>query len=654
MSTLRDAAPIDVDRALIDFPYFCQRCLQIQLKSDLAGEERALIGPFIWNEAQWIIWGVMCDLIERGLPVRLVILKARQFGISTFFCAWLFWWAWRSHDTHCAIVAQSKNNTLENMQNTMRLFYESLPEDLRPALPNRRSGTLAKGGTDFADRRTSIRLLAAKKAELARGASFLHVLATEVAHYDDASEYFGALTPAMGERRDTTLVMESSPQPGWFWDQYRAGRGSKTQPSIFLPWFVVPSLYNRPLTKKRGHLYDAKTGDRVSFTREERQEQAYCSREWQRLFGKGPVSDEQLYWRQRKIHDPSPFGYDGDEEFFNQEFPRDDVTCFERSVRSAFRIVLPIVRASVDAVVEECADHAIGQLECETIEQQLKPFEAHEVAFVRERREGLIDFERTAGIEVFRKPEKGYTYTIGCDVADDMEIAADEDDACFSVASVYCCNTHEQVAEWRGSIDPHAFGDEIAKVGYYYNTAMVNVEYNNMGVTTVDRLVKYLGYPNRFKWPKFDEAGVLTKKEMWVTSDRTKNLMISALRHAIKGGLYVVRSVGLQEELTAYKIENGHYRVGRGAFADRIVAAALAWQCVEQTDYYANQVMKSFAVSERIRPVASGQAKRALQRQKLALAAAIDEDQPDNDSLPAEFDDLRPDPIGDLWEAVGL
>jgi hypothetical protein len=192
---------------------------------------------------------------------------------------------------------------------------------------------------------------------------------------------------------------------------------------------------------------------------------------------------------------------------------------------------------------------------------------------------------------IFQMPKPGYIYTLGADVADEMGVGADEDDNAFSVVEVYCCNTREQVAEWRGSIDPHDFGDVIAMIGYLYNTALINVEFNNMGVTTVDRLTKYLEYPNRFRWPKFDEAGKYTKKEMWWTDDKTKQLMIGSLRSAIKRELFKVRSPGLQEELTAYQIQGGRYAPGPDAFADRIIAAALAWQGVEQTDYGLDKAM---------------------------------------------------------------
>ena len=81
------------DRMLVDFRFFCSK-LRIRIKSDIkrgAGvEEQGALGPFAWNNAQRIVWAYMVRQMKLGLPIRLVILKARQFGISTFFCAWLF------------------------------------------------------------------------------------------------------------------------------------------------------------------------------------------------------------------------------------------------------------------------------------------------------------------------------------------------------------------------------------------------------------------------------------------------------------------------------------------------------------------------------------------------------------------------------------
>jgi hypothetical protein len=636
------------DRALVDFPFFARK-MKIRIKSDISteGEAEGRLGDFIWNEAQWIVWFWMCEQMARGLPIRLIILKARQFGISTFFCCWLFWWMWRKTQVRTLIATQNKGTTLNAMMETMDRFYQSLPEGFRPSLRAKGADRISKDELYFDDRKSACIPVGADVKDAGRGDAFDLALCTEVAAYKAAKEFFGAFTPAMGRRADTSLVMESTAQPGWFWDKYKSGKRFKQ--SVFLPWSVCKSLYSRKLiaaSKGQRRIWrDAQTDEQFTLTAADKKEMEFLSRQHRIIneqIGRellGPVTAEQMAW----WHYTCESEYDGDDEWMNQEFPRDDISAFERSVRGVFKSVLPVVRASVEATLTDPAfDGAVvgATISCDTVADVTR--ESHRIEVTED---DDVNFTDRPGLIIFKMPVGSYVYTLGVDVADEMGTAADEDDAAFSVICVFCCNTREQVAEWRGSIDPHDLGDVIAMLGYLYNTGLANVEYNNMGITTIDRLTKYLEYPNRFRWPKFDEAGKLTKKEMWWTDEKTKQLAIGSLRHAIRHGLFIVRSQGLQEELTAYQVKRGHFTAGPDSYADRIMAAALAWQAVEQTDYGMAQVLGG---ADDPSDNAVGQARRVVE------AAVKNELVIPPRKLPDEFDGSTGDTqdIEDPWEAA--
>lgn len=621
-----------LDRAREDFPFFC-RYLNIRVKDER--DEGGTTGPFLWRPAQWIVWYWMCKQMAAGQPVYLVILKARQFGISTFFCAYLFWQMWRTMHVRTMISVKSKGTTMRAFMETMDRFYQSLPEGYRPTLR-------AKGGTRltteeiyFDDRRSGGYVVAADIPDSARGDAYDHALCTEVGSYTRAGDFFGEFTPAMGNRKNTTLILESTAAPGYFRERYM--RAKRQGCAIFLPWSVAPELYSRALIHdKRGRrvIYrDAITEEVVTLGAEDRREMAFLDKQHERIneiIGRDvlkPVTPEQMWWYKWYCEHKC----DGDEEFMRQEFPRDDKSAFERSVVSAFKTCLQPARESSESV-----DVTTGVLDCHD-DLTDSDIEHHDIRFM-ETRAGHFWQEREPGMEVYAFPVEGYLYTVGVDVADDIGTVQDDDDAAFSVISVYCANTREQVAEWRGSIDPHALGDEVAKVGYFYNTAIVCVEYNNMGITTIDRLTKYINYPNRFKWPILDESGKLHKrKEMWWTDQKTKQLMIGAYRFAVREGYYIVRSSGLYEEMMGYQNVDGFYEPGPGCFADRIMAASLAWQCVA-TDQ--DSELQSLVYGSRfkdapkpVRAAAYGQAKNALHR------AGRDPFEPIPRALPAEFSD---------------
>lgn len=623
------------DRALADYEFFC-RHLQIRIKDERPDSNvEGQLGPFIWRPAQRVVWAWMCMQMRKGMPIDLVVLKARQFGISTFFCAWLFWHMWRKNQIRTMIAVAKKGAQMNVMMETMDRFYQSLPEGFRPTLRSKGGERLSKEEVYFDDRKSGANIVAADLKDSGRSDALDHAFWTEVGSCRRAEEFSKEFIPAMGQRKDTTLVLESTAAPGYFRSKYV---GAKSRDAgIFLPWSAAPEMYSRKLfTDTKGGrkiLRDAKTEEIVQITKVDRKEMEFLSRQHEQIndiIGKDilmPVTEEQMWW----WHWYCDTQYEGDEDFMRQEFPRDDISAFEYGAVSAFKMCLPIIRKSVEDGLLECPDAANGLLTAHTDIADTS-VEEHLITFEEEDRHSRFFQEEEPGLAIFTPPVPGYIYTIGVDVADDVGTAQDEGEANFSVICVFCCNTREQVAEWRGQMDPHSFGDEVAKVGYFYNTALVCVEYNNIGVTTIDRLTKYLQYPNRFKWPIFDEAGKLhKKKEMWVTRSDTKALMITHLRHAIRNGLFVVRSPGLQEELMGYQKVGSSYEPGPDTFADRIIAAALAFQSVEQTDY---------GMAELLGSRAEKQLSSAGQAEKFVSQTARSPFTPVPRSMGVEFDDL--------------
>src|SRR3979411_582983 len=95
-------------RLMGDFEFFCVTLLKINPKVkelQKEGTKKGVLIPFVWNKAQLRTWKLMQSLIAQGLPIKLVVLKARQVGISTFFCAYLFWMMWRQKNYRAGVVA---------------------------------------------------------------------------------------------------------------------------------------------------------------------------------------------------------------------------------------------------------------------------------------------------------------------------------------------------------------------------------------------------------------------------------------------------------------------------------------------------------------------------------------------------------------------
>lgn len=613
------------DRARADFPYFCRTFLKIIPKEEsvpMTGEKLAPIIPFKWNQAQRYVWSFLKRRLQQQIQPRMVIVKARQVGISTMACAWLFWQLWRGQYVTCLIAAQHKS-ALQKMLETLNLFYESFPSDYRPVLRDRfvQDGRIPKHEVFFSDRNSWLLIAAAKNVESGRAQSIKHFLATEVASYPEPEEFFGAFLPSMGSSPEKSGWFESSPKSGYYADKYKRAKLSKVEDAIFIEWWRMNELYVTPIIKGK-----SLWGERVSFSPEERHEQEICSKLAAKV-GLPPVSDEQMLWRQIVIERD----YDGDVEFFNQEYPRDDQTAFERNLLSAFRSSAALVRESV----ENAPDYEAGWIESDNYTDPMKEAVTQ---WLPDKGE-VIDQDREPGWFVWEHPRVGHVYCIGSDVADESDDP--HNDSAYSTAFVFCVSCGAQAGSWRGKPDPHDLGDELAKGGYYWNEAMINLEWNNMGITTADRLRKYIMYPNLYRWPHMDDDK-LTKKIGWYTNPQTKQLMINDFRFALKTGKMKIYDEGMRWELNNYRLEEGHYFPNAGATADRIIAGALAWLCVAQIP----ELTDTFNSGESRRAMASdGQAAAYLKENPAAIPPP---------GLPDELGELEGQDVEDVWAATML
>ena len=76
------------ERLYSDFPFFCKMCLEIAYRPGLnPNAPDGGYGAFVLNEGQRKVAAVMLDQWLNDEPVRIIILKSRQLGITTLLMA---------------------------------------------------------------------------------------------------------------------------------------------------------------------------------------------------------------------------------------------------------------------------------------------------------------------------------------------------------------------------------------------------------------------------------------------------------------------------------------------------------------------------------------------------------------------------------------
>src|SRR3989344_8459192 len=103
---------------------FIERCLSIKTKN----QQTVLLHL---NTAQSLIYNRIKKLRALGKPIRMLILKARQEGVSTLCEGLIFERTARFENTNSLIVAHEPEST-DAIFSMSKLFYDLLPFDVKP------------------------------------------------------------------------------------------------------------------------------------------------------------------------------------------------------------------------------------------------------------------------------------------------------------------------------------------------------------------------------------------------------------------------------------------------------------------------------------------------------------------------------------------
>lgn len=498
-----------------DFPTFAQ-LLKIKTKD-------GTVIPFKLNKAQKKLWKQIRAAEKAGLPVRIVILKARQLGMSTFVQAFLLWKAITRPGHNCLVVAHQEDASSE-LFSKIEMMYRLLPDELHSELENIRETQKKGKKLGFAGELNSLLYVdTANNPALGRGQTFQHVHLSELAFYAKPDEIMFGLNQSVPYKPDTTIIVESTANGlgNYFnslWE--RSEEPDSGWVGLFLPWIDEPG-YRLPVP------------DDFVLTPEER-----------KLKKKYKLDDEQLAWRRQQILD----GCDGDEEKFKQENPIDPQEAFLISGRPYF---------NRDALAHYR-------------KQAKEPL--REGTFVIKNGKAVFVDEVDGPWRIWKKPQKGKSYVIGSDISGGS--ARD-----YSSAHVLDANALDVVATFKGKIDPHEMGRQLKWMGLAYNTALIAPERNGEGRATVLKLVNDLHYPRMFFHHTEEQwGGGVQSSWGWSTNSRTRPAMIGQLNELLKERRLKLYDDRTCDDLDTFvRVDTAKIAAAaRGAWDDMVMSLAIA------------------------------------------------------------------------------
>lgn len=526
----------------------------------------ANIVPFVPNEPQRaLIDYVLLCIIERR-PIKVIILKARQMGFSTAVEAICYWWTSTNFNINSVIIGNDEKSSL-NLYRMFRRYFDNTNILFKPSVRYNTKSDLTFEKFDESGKQiglgSAIKIETAKNKSAGRSDTINFLHGSEVATWENGEDLVASLMQTVPDaevmEKPSMVFLESTAEGrgNYFHKEYVAAvEGKNNYQPAFAPWWILDTYERDATFEDLGKLndYELFLVDLMRAGHDTLGHHFSISEE---------AIPRKLAFYRRKAKD-----FAATPERLPQEYPSTWQEAFIASGKNVFN-PLALQEMEKDATPLEGVDYyKITPLDDRPYEE----FELEQIPF--EENETPDDFTYKAPLKIWEKPKPYKEYVIGADVAEGLK-GGD-----FSVATVVDISTMEVVARWRGHCDPDKFGEILGALGTYYNYALIGVEVNNHGLTTVQKL-RDTFYTNLYKRDRgYDEEWETPTVNLgWKTDMRTKRLMIDDLIKLVRERVIKDKDIVFINEAFSYvRDERGRMNAEEGSHDDVVMSTAIAYQ----------------------------------------------------------------------------
>lgn len=205
--------------------YFSRNCLNIKTKD-------ARIVPFVFNKSQLYFHDRLEKQIKRTGKVRVLVVKGRQSGISTYTAA-RFYHKTSTNSALNTFILSHESNTTDKLFKIVKLFNEKNP--IAPQTNRSNAKEL-----DFAGLNSQYYVGTAGSGEVGRGGTIQLFHGSEVAMWKNTDDIETGLMESIPNIRGTEIILESTAKGmGNYFHRMvmDALRGDNDYEVVFLPWF---------------------------------------------------------------------------------------------------------------------------------------------------------------------------------------------------------------------------------------------------------------------------------------------------------------------------------------------------------------------------------------------------------------------------------
>lgn len=522
-----------------DFEFWAVTCVTIRHK--LTGQNV----PFVLNRPQRKVVDVLESDRLAQRPLRLIMLKARQWGGSTLVQVYFAWIQCIHRTNWHSIICAHLKNTAAVIRGMYSKLLASYPEaywdgDKAPALKAFEGSATTR---EIAGRNCQITLTSSFTQETARGLDCSLAHLTEVAFWRDTDcmtpeGYALAVCSGIPLRPYTFIALESTANGvgNYFHKEWVRAKSAKSlMKPVFIPWYEIEMCRSEVTDPKV--LIDSM--DRY---------------EWE-LWDKG-LTLEMIKWYHDKRQETP------DTKLLRAEYPTTDEEAFVNTGDGVFAV------DEVEQLRQTCAEPiAVG----EVVGRELTgPAAIENVAF---RKSSL------GRLQVWKMPDDTSEPCRYITVVDVGGRSAGSD---YSVIAVIDRNNRssggmpEIVAQWRGHIDHDLLGWKAAAIARWYGNALLVVESNTLeteGDGRAEFILQQLDHT--YPWV-YSRSGSNGRRIGFHTNRRTKTIVISDLIAMVRDKRYVeTDQQACNEMLTYQQMPSGAYGAKTGEHDDVLMTRAI-------------------------------------------------------------------------------
>ena len=533
--TARNEHDFNVLRFRHDFEFWAYTCVTITDKMTASDIH------FRLNRPQRRLVAELEKQRRAGRPLRLIMLKARQWGGSTLvqvYFAWIQIIHCRNWNSLICAHVKDTSATIRGMYSKLLARYpeeyweEETPPEFRPF--ERMNNTRHIPG-----RGCKVTICSSENQESTRGLDCALAHLSEVAFWKDSTlhnplDLIRSVTSGIARKPMSFIAMESTANGvGNFFHRewLRACAGESDKTPFFVPWHEI-DIYTEEVTDA-----DELWRSLDDYERD--------------LWYRHGCTLEAVCWYHNKRREFL------DHRSMMAEYPTTPEEAFAATSTGVFSSRdVERLRADVTAPV------AVGEVSGSA---------AGDVADISSPR--FIPSPDGA-TKLWRRPQKGVDY-IAC-----VDIGGRWRGSDFSVISVVSRGKQsadvkpEVVAQWRGHLDHDLLAWKAAAMGRYYNDALLVVESNTWessseghGAYILDTLAD--SYPNLYR-REGGAAGFHTNRS-------TKPAVIANLIALVRDGGYIEHDNDACDELLQYEqLADGGFAARRGCHDDILMTRAIA------------------------------------------------------------------------------